>query len=252
MPLQARNLMLFNFAICCSAALAANCFGKPWELSQFQQELSQLNSSSPVEPSGAKSPGRISLSTGIETVSLHQGHASNLHIFPQDGKINKNFVYWSQGLFYPVSYGISFATVTSALNNNNDKSINQLSADVKWTVFESFGLPAISTFIQWSKSYGLNNYDLQSNTANIQASWGYRRLSFFSGLNIHQHVLKSKENIQANEENTLLNPEGEKFINLSTQVGAHLQLIPAKLAISIENAKTSFSNLFRAKLAYEF
>ncbi|MFK7826750.1 MAG: hypothetical protein AB8G05_21590 [Oligoflexales bacterium] len=251
MPFQARKPILFRLVIYCSVILTKNSFGALGELSQFQQELSQLNSSSPVEPSGARSPGRICLSTGIEMVSLHQDHASNLHIFPQEGKISKNFITWNQGLFYPFSYGVSFAKVTSSLNNQ-EKDLNQLSIDLKWTVFESFGLPAISSSIQWSKTYGLKKYALQSNTANIQVSWGYQRLSFFSGINVHQHMLKTKENYQIDSAETTNDPSDENFINFSTQLGAHLQLIPARLALSIESARTSFSNLIRAKVSYEF
>ena len=246
MPLQARKILFSVCTLYYCVTLTKSCLSAPWELSGFQQELSQLNGSSPVEPSGARSPGRISLSTGLEVVSLNQNQASNLQIFPEEAKISKGFLSWSQGLFYPLSLGASFATVTTQIKSK--KSINQLSANLKWTIFESFGLPAVSAYLQWSRTFGLDKYDLQSSTGNLQASWGYKRLSLYSGLSLHHHQLKLQE---VDQKDSSQQPT-ETFNHLSTQLGGQLQIIPAKLAFSIENAKTSFSNLYRAKLSYEF
>ncbi|NRA45023.1 MAG: hypothetical protein HRU09_08725 [Oligoflexales bacterium] len=249
MPLLTKPIFLL-FALYCATVVTLDCYSAPWELSRFQQELSQLNDSSSIEPSGAKSPGRISLSTGFEMLSLNQDQDSNLQIFPQEGKLNKSFITWSQGLFYPFSYGVSASRVNGSIKNENE--LKQISANIKWTIFESFGLPAISTQLQWSRMFGLPRIDLQSSSANIQASWGYNRISFFSGFRAYHHRLNQSQELQTSKESEGLIQEQEAFNSFSAQMGIHLQLIPAKLAISCENAKTPFSDLFRAKLAYEF
>lgn len=250
MPLITKKLIKVSCAICCSVASAKEGSYLSPELSKFQQELSLLNSSSSVEPSGARSPGRISLSTGMEQVSIDQDNSSSLRIFPQDGKLSKSFISWNQGIFYPFSYGISIATITETIPTTSQ--IRQASVNLKWTFFESFGLPAISTTLQWSRVFGLGTFDLQSNSAQIQASWGYRNISFFSGAKAYHHLVKPKKTKQVAQNTIHSTEEVDNFVNISTQLGIHIQLIPAKLSLSIENAKTSFSNLLRGKFSYEF
>ena len=78
------------------------------------------------------------------------------------------------GLFYPLSGGLSIANLPG--------TGSQVSANLQWTLYEAFKLPAVAIRASHSRLQGLQNTSFSSSGVEALSSWGWKNLTIYGGL----------------------------------------------------------------------
>ena len=215
----------------------------------------RMNSVQPAEPAGSHGFGRYHIGLGYEPIPLESASASS---FGADSHtIHKSSLSLITGLMYPLDVGF-------LVSENLSPSLvafksQQIAAHLQWTVFEEFGLPAISLRGSVAQLYVLSVQRVQSFCAGLHSSWGYGRVRLFGGAGVSQHVIKESSGYSKNSTTSDQHSRDEAFSGKDSkrytsgfQWGVHVQLSPAQFSLALEQSHEHDVRQNRAKISYEF
>lgn len=213
----------------------------------YIRSLIRFNSHTPVEPSWPHTGHHWLVGSSIQGTTGKQKNETSDHsgtqaIIRQEWSVIKS-------LIYPLDTGISYSHF---YGNQSQTRASQINAWAQWTLWERFGWPAIAGRVAYSKISAAWDSRIRSWTGGIQASWGFKRITIWSGLYQSRHkpswtekpppqtlALKSDQAVA----NQLLITE--RFHTL----GIHLQIFRDFLNIAIEKQVRDTEDFYSLKLS---
>lgn len=205
--------------------------------------LGNLNNSGMLEPAGSHGSIGLAISAGgsshaIPVSRLDDSSDSVGASFLERGKDDEDPYYlpraWLvKGLPWPVDLGLSIAAP-------KDRAFTQAAAFLQWTVYEAFALPALSIRAGHSRLFGLPGTEIQSNSIDAVASYGFLRyftLFVAGGATRHQvsMMVRTEEELgfllqEAEEEFS----ESRTWWSPSRAVGVRITVLPPFVALTGE------------------
>lgn len=180
----------------------------PEALQKSMQSIANQNRIHPMEGAGAHGIEGWRLGAGVRKDSV-QGEVTSK-------------VWLIKGLFYPFDLGIGY-TPSSA-----SQTYSQTSGYLQWTVYEGFALPALAVRSGISKGSSKDDISVSSKSVSAICSYGFRILTGYIDLGLHQHEGLNQEK---NYDTTV---QRLKWNESTSTIGLELQLLPPFAFLALE------------------
>lgn len=154
---------------------------------QWFNFLGNINASSMMEPAGSHGSIGVSLGAGAATYTVpdNGGRVMSSLLERDEAAEAEPYVvprlWLLKGLPWPVDVGLTAAS-------DADRLFTQASGFLQWTVYEALARPALSLRGGHGRIFGLDGTELQTNTIDAVASYGFfRYFALYASFGAAQH-----------------------------------------------------------------
>lgn len=221
---------------------------EPVDIESYVKSLIHFNSHTPVEPSWPHTGHHWLVGSSIQGAPGKQKNEG-----PEKSTVHQMIRQeWSliKSLFYPIDTGISYAHF---YGNGSQPNPSQINAWAQWTVWETFGWPAIAGRIAYSKTSAAWKSDIRSWTGGLQVSWGFKRITVWGGAYASRHAAQWSGRVSdQQDEGPLKTTAKNNRLNSQdtfTTLGLHLQIFQDFLNLAIERQVKKPGDHYTVKLS---